>query len=58
MTQGNGTVLVNKSAPDRFFTKMISDIHSSKVYLSHAEHVHIYPETHDINVYTNTPRGG
>lgn len=44
VTQGNATVLVNNSAPAYFFTKMISNVHSSEVYLSHAEHVHIYPE--------------
>lgn len=43
MTQGNGTVLFN-SAPVHLFTEMIGNIHSSKVYLSHAGHVRIYPE--------------
>lgn len=43
-TQCKGRVLVNYSAPAHFFTKMISNVHSSKVYLSHAEHISIYPE--------------
>lgn len=58
MTQGNGTVVVNNSAAVRVFTKMISNVHSSKVYLSHAGHGCVYPEIPCINTSTSTPHGG
>lgn len=47
----------NNSAPVRVFTKRISNVHSSKDYLSRAGHSRVYPEIPCINTSTNTSHG-